>query len=178
MDGSLRAARGRHRGFAVATVSAAAALFVVATTAAGGAHAPNRVSGPKVFIADRDPFVIDQAPPATGPMDLSAGDVALFDEPVEHTDSGHVIGAAITRVQVIDSVGQGDANFILDCTVHLPGGDLLFSGAELFSHLSMVATVPVVGGTGKYAGARGQVRMRPRTQNSETGTEADFDLVQ
>ncbi|HLI56627.1 MAG TPA: dirigent protein [Actinomycetota bacterium] len=167
----------RRRSIGAAMVAVAASLIVVATTGAGQAESGHGSSGPKVFIADRDPYVIDQPPASTGPLDLSAGDVALFDEPVETLDTGHALGAAITRVQVIDAVGAADSNFIIDCTVHLPDGDLLFSGAELFSHLSTVATVPVVGGTGKYSGAKGQVRLRPRTVNSATGTEADFDLV-
>src|SRR6266853_4315768 len=127
------AGRGRFKRHPImigAAVVAGLATLVVTSGAAGSfADSHHRASGPSIFIADHDPYVIDQAPAATGPMDLSAGDVALFDEAVETPDSGTHLGTAITRVQAVDTLGQGDSNFILDCTIHLADGDLLFSGA-------------------------------------------------
>jgi hypothetical protein len=145
------------------------ALLVVGgfTLASGSAAAkPKSVS---VFVADRDPTYGDF-------NSLAPGSVLLFDEPLLDPASGAQIGTAKTRVQVVSQVGD-DLSFILDCTFEEPDGNIVFTGAELFSHIASAVSFAVVGGTGRYAGASGEVTITPATVAGQTGGIASFTFT-
>ncbi|GAA0674332.1 hypothetical protein GCM10010193_29000 [Kitasatospora atroaurantiaca] len=152
---------GRLRSLALTIGAVLTMLFVgvgVATPAAAGGpgHKEQTV---RVLLLERDPFVGNGANP-------QPGDVLLFQEPAVDAD-GQVIGDAITRVQVFQ-----EGSYMLDCTVRLAEGNLVFSGAELFEHIATESTFAVTGGTGRYSGAGGQVSVTPG--GSVQGQPADL----
>ncbi len=151
--------------------------LLVATSAAGALllTAPSAATPPaqtiEVYVATGEPSHVDELDPGLGP-----GDWLLFRDPVLDAD-GEQIGTAVTRVQVIAPAGEHDAAFILDCTVELDGGRLVFSGAEQLSRLESRVTYAVVGGTGRYAGARGQVNGTPATVDGQSAALLSFELA-
>jgi len=58
---------------------------------------------------------------------------------------------------------------MLDCTVRIPDGNLVFSGEEEFAHLDTASTFAVTGGTGQFSGAGGEVTV---TNTSVQGAAA------
>jgi hypothetical protein len=115
----------------------------------------------EVIVRSGFAYLVDEAPAATHEFDLSAGDLLLFHDPV-FGDRDKEIGSAVTRVQVIqgpDDDGLDDVLFLLDCTIRLNDGNLLFSGAGQLGDLGTGAEFALVGGTGQYSGARGTVEM-------------------
>lgn len=149
---------------AAAGVAGGAVLF-----ATPGAAAPPPTTI-EVFVAESAPTHVDELEPGLGP-----GDWLLFRDPVLDA-SGERIGTADTRVQVIAPAGAGDLSFILDCTVELDRGRLVFSGAELLSHAETEVTFALVGGTGRYAGAKGQVTGTPAAVDGQPTTHLTFEL--
>lgn len=154
-------------------LAAGVALVAVATVAVAspsglrGGPPPQTI---ELFVAAGDPVHVDELEPGLG-----AGDWLLFRDPVLDTD-GQPAGTAITRVQIVAPVGDGDLAFILDCTIDLDGGRLVFSGAELFLNLGASTTYAVIGGTGDFSGARGQVTGSPDTVGDTPGTRLTFEL--
>jgi hypothetical protein len=116
----------------------------------------------EVVVRSGFAYLIDEAPAATHEFDLSAGDLLLFHDPVFDSEGEKEIGSAVTRVQVMqgpDDDGLGDVLFLLDCTIRLNDGNLLFSGAGQLGDLGTGAEFALVGGTAQYSGARGTVEM-------------------
>lgn len=140
-------------------VSAVAGVVLAGCAATTGAAAPGEPPqrSLEVFVPDVPPYLIDQPPAAAGPMDVSEGDTLLLHGPVLDPATGQEIGFADTRVQVVQRLDGGDAAFILDCTLHLPGGTIVFYGSEQLSHLHSRVTYAVTGGTGRYDDAAGSV---------------------
>lgn len=124
----------------------------------------------ELFVAAGDPVHVDELEPGLG-----AGDWLLFRDPVLDIH-GLPAGTAITRVQVVAPVGDGDLAFILDCTIDLDGGRLVFGGADQLSNLGASTTYAVVGGTGDRSGARGQVTGTPDRVGDTPGTRLTFEL--
>jgi hypothetical protein len=152
-----------------ALISVLLALLVVAgfTLATGSAEA--KIKSASVFVADRNPTYGDV-------NSLAPGAVLLFDEPLLDPASGAQIGTSKTRVQVVSQVGD-DLSFILDCTFEEPDGNIVFTGAEYFSHIASAVTFAVVGGTGRYAGVDGMVTITPATVAGQTGGVATFTFT-
>ncbi len=150
-------------------LSFALALLVVGgfTLVSGSAEAKPKSS--TVFVADRAPTYGDV-------NSLAPGSVLLFDEPLLDPATGAQVGTSKTRVQVVSQVGD-DLSFILDCTFEEPGGHIVFTGAEYFSHIATAVTFAVVGGTGQYAGINGSVTITPATVAGQTGGIATFSLT-
>jgi hypothetical protein len=122
-------------------------------------------------------FVADRAP-SYGDFDaLAPGAQLLFDEPLLDPVTGNQVGTSKTRVEVISQVGD-DLSFILDCTFEWPGGNnIVFTGAEYFSHLATGVTFAVVGGAGTDAGANGTVHLTPDSVDGQTGSTATFTFT-
>jgi hypothetical protein len=78
----------------------------------------------------------------------------------------------VTRVRVVD-LPERDPTFIIDCTVQLEDGDLVFNGAGTFSQLGPGVAFAVTGGTGDSRLASGVVTVTVR----EDGTIIEFDLA-
>ena len=111
---------------------------------------------------------LDLGKPGFGP-----GDEIVEVAPVIDT-SGATIGKTYTTVTMINGKSIADAWGAVDCTVALPDGNLLFHGAFSFKDLAKGTAAPVVGGTGKYAGAVGSVEVIAPTQKK---TELKFSLL-
>lgn len=62
-------------------------------------------------------------------------------------------------VTITSGKSMAGAEGLIDCHIVLTGGSLLFNGAVKMKDLGAGVTVPVVGGTGRYAGAGGSVKM-------------------
>lgn len=124
-----------------------------------------------VYVTAGEPTHVDELEPGVGP-----GDWLLFRDTVVDAD-GDEIGTAVTRVQVIAPAGGGDLAFILDCTVDLDDGRLVFSGAELFSHLGTKVSYALVGGTGSHAGVEGQVVGEPAEVGGQPASKLTFELA-
>jgi hypothetical protein len=160
---------GRIRRFAL-TIGAVFSMLMLgvgtatpATLATGGDvgdHARTVV----VRLLERPPFVGDADNP-------QPGDLLLFQEPAVNA-SGQTIGDSVTRVQVFQ-----DGKYLLDCTVRIPGGNLVFSGEEDFANVATASTFAVTGGTGRFSGAGGQVVATPTTVQGAAATLLTFQLV-
>lgn len=150
-------------------VAASVAGVLLATAGTSVAAPPPRTI--EVHVSAGEPTHIDELEAGVGP-----GDWLLFRDPVLDA-GGEEIGTAVTRVQVIAPAGEEDAAFILDCTVELDDGRLVFSGAEQLSRLESQVRYAVVGGTGSYAGARGQVTGEPAFVDGQPTSRLTFELV-
>jgi len=71
--------------------------------------------------------------------------------------------------------GTGDPILMLECSVELPEGRILFAGTFHGAEMATGGDVPVVGGTGAYAGVAGVVHMVPSADGSSTALT--FDLT-
>lgn len=97
---------------------------------------------------------------------------ATEDAPVYR--DGHAVGLAETALTLTRVAGD-DVAGLIDCSVELPEGNILFAGSFHFANLGSGATVPVVGGTGSYAGYTGTVTMVVAADASQT--TLTFDLA-
>jgi hypothetical protein len=111
---------------------------------------------------------LDLGKPGFGP-----GDEIVEVAPVTDS-SGATIGKTYTTVTIVSGKSMPQAWGAVDCTVALPGGNLLFHGAFAFKDLAKGTAAPVVGGTGKYAGATGSVAIIAPTDKK---TELKFSLL-
>lgn len=93
------------------------------------------------------------------------------EEPAVDPQSAKPIGDSLTRIQLLK-----DGSFLLDCTVRLSKGNLVFSGGEEFKNVEKKVTFAVIGGTGQYSGAAGQVESTPTTSQGQKAALLDFQL--
>jgi allene oxide cyclase len=100
----------------------------------------------------------------TGPTGDSLGDVLAFANPVYNAKNTHQVGTDNGSC-VRTAVGVG---YECSWTTSLPGGSIVVSGPFLDAGDS---TLAVTGGTGKYRGATGQMRLHAR---NAAGTAYDF----
>jgi len=81
-------------------------------------------------------------------------------------------------VQFVRGLADGDVRFILDCTIKLAAGNLMFYGAGDFSQLAGDgATFAVIGGTGRYTGAEGFVTVKFGEVRGGNGAVITFHLT-
>ena len=85
---------------------------------------------------------------------------------------GKAAGLAET-VYTVTRVNGDDLAMMVECSVELPEGNILFNGTAFLSDLATGAAVPVVGGTGRYAGMSGTVVM---SAASDGTTTLEFDI--
>ena len=113
----------------------------------------------EVYVKRSKIEVIDIGAP--GP---SVGDISITTGPISKTNGGEPIGSYITRriTVVANQPGKTEADVMQE--LRLPEGTILVS-----SILSLTALAPtpereqvraIIGGTGKYAGARGESMLR------------------
>lgn len=170
-----------NRGTKLAAFVAVPALLAgMAGLAVTGPKAKQDGQTVRAFIPDQAPTYLVDAPPlddpATTEQEYSAGDTLLFRDPVLDPDTGADLGTAVTRVQIVDDMTNGDAPFVLDCTVSLANGNLAFYGAEQLAHLATTARFAVIGGTGQYAGMTGAVTGVPAEVAGRAGHVLTFEL--
>ena len=108
-----------------------------------------------------------------GKTGFGPGDQLVEESPVVDA-GGQTLGKALTTAAIISGTGMTDFEAVVDCTVELAEGHLVFHGGFASKDLAAGAPVPVVGGTGQYAGATGTVMMIAPTDKK---TELKFDLA-
>ncbi|GAA3373493.1 hypothetical protein GCM10020367_33620 [Streptomyces sannanensis] len=109
----------------------------------------------RIFLLRRDPVFGRLPVPGTEPR---PGEVLLFEEPARDGYNGNRIGDALIRIQFLE---HGD--FLADATLRLTVGDLLIAGGEEFANTRGKTSFAIVGGTGVFSGASGQVDVVPAT---------------
>src|SRR6266571_3849598 len=85
---------------------------------------------------------------------------------------GQTVGLAET-VYTVTRVHGDDVDVMIECTIELPEGNILFNGTGHLADVQSGLTVPVIGGTGRYAGASGTVVMNV-TADGNTNLNFDF----
>ena len=141
-----------HRGAAMLASAALTAGIALATAVPSSAHATNK----RAAAAGRSVFVVEHAitdtevPLAPGGKD-KAGDILVFHNPVFNRADKRKVGhdeGFCTRINVKAGIWE--------ClwTTFLKGGQLTVQG-PFYDHKNSVLTI--TGGTGAYAGARGQM---------------------
>jgi hypothetical protein len=108
-----------------------------------------------------------------GKTGFGAGDQVLEEAPVVDT-SNTTVGDSFTAYTVTSGKKLEEAKGLIDCSINLKAGTILFNGYVPFASLKTGYTVPVIGGTGSYAGAGGTVRM---LSPKEGRTNLTFDLL-
>lgn len=135
-------------------ISAVALAVLGATTLASGASSATNPHQ-KVFT-----LVIEESEATLTPADffsnLAQNTQASEDAPIYR--DGSKVGLAETVITVTRAEGD-DVAAMIECSIELPEGNLLFNGSVHLADLAAGADVPVVGGTGSYAGASGTVEM-------------------
>lgn len=169
--------RRRALGATIAAVAVAALAALAVSTLAGAAPPSQAQHDITVLVGSDFLHKVDEPPAGRQPHDLSAGDTLLHHDPVLDPDSGEQIGTAVTRVQAGRALGGADALFILDCTVRLANGNLVFYGPEQLSNIPTGTTYSLIGGTGSYAGAEGTVEGVLDEHDGQDVFRLHFDLT-
>jgi copper chaperone CopZ len=114
--------------------------------------------------------IIDAGKTGFGP-----GDQLVEEAPVTDS-SGTSIGDSNTVFSITSGKAIESAHGLLDCSINLAGGKILFNGYLPIDKLSKDTpiAVPVIGGTGVYAGAGGVANM---TKPDDKHTKVAFDLL-
>jgi allene oxide cyclase len=146
-------------------VTGGAVLAMLMLTGAASATTGHK---PKAQHDDRQFTVVEHAvtdtTADTGPVGDSLGDVLAFGNPIFNTADTRQIGTdqgSCIRTKV-------GASYECSWTTTLPGGSLVVEGPFYDAGDS---TLAVLGGTGRYSGAKGQMRLHYR---NPAGTEFDF----
>ncbi len=148
---------------ALMTIVGAAGVVAVAALLTGAASA----SGPgKKDLA----VVVRDAEASVSPSDFFT---ATPKQNAHGTEDAPVyrraekVGLAET-VYTVTRVAGDDVAIMVECSVELPEGNLVFNGTAHMADVATGATVPLVGGTGAYAGAIGTVTMIGAPDGSST----------
>ena len=158
-----------------------AALLAVVT--GGAAQIP-------VAWADRQThsLVLNQDPPSLRPIDggasgVSVGDILFYEAHItgEHGEAGTLTGVLMTADVADPETGDLDADRLGQLSYDLGDGNTLLAIGETVyraDSVEIMANTPqlraVVGGTGSYMGARGQVLT---TRNSDGSYRHEFTLI-
>lgn len=152
----------------IASLIAVAALVLVAAGQSGSASAAPHKYVFTVVGQDAQGTVTPgdffTAPPVQNAQ-------ASVDVPMSR--NGTNVGLAETII-TITRVSGDDVVAMIECSVELPGGIVFFNGAAHLADLGTGATLPVVGGTGEYAGASGVVTLVAAADGSTTDLRFNF----
>jgi hypothetical protein len=153
-----------------------AALVITVTAVSAAAPAPAQRDF-EVFTGPGFLHKIDEAPAGTSVTDLSPGDTLLHHDPVLDPNTGQQIGTAVTRVGAVQNLDGADKVILVDCTVQLADGDVVFYGADQLSRVQTTGTVyAITGGTRSYVGADGTVTVRLDKLQGKDGFRLAFDF--
>jgi len=137
---------------------------VIATSAMTGsalASSPGHQHGSTFTVVER---AVSDTTADTGPAGDSVGDVLAFANPIFDAKNTHQVGTDNGSC-IRTAVG---VSYECSWTTSLPGGSIVVSGPFLDAGDS---TLAVTGGTGKYRGASGQMRLHAR---DASGSSYDF----
>lgn len=151
-------------------IAAGAAVLVAtaALTPGGAAAASSNHRRFSVVVRDAEAAVSPADFFSTPPLQNAQGS---SDGPVYR--GSEKVGLAET-VFTVTRVAHGDVVLMIECSVELAEGSLVFNGTAHLADVGRGASVPVVGGTGAYAGSRGTVTMVGSADGSSTALH--FDL--
>lgn len=96
-----------------------------------------------------------------GDGEFSAGDQFIFSEP-EYDNSGDRIGKSAGTGTLIRLLGERDGLLSVNVSLNLKGGRLEVQGAVKFSSFRRNPSLPIVGGSGQFAGAGGTITINER----------------
>jgi hypothetical protein len=109
-----------------------------------------------------------------GKPGFGATDQLIEENPLTNS-AGKTVGSAYTVFTITSGKSPADGKGLIDCSINLAGGRILFNGFVDLAKLGKGGEiVPVVGGTGAYAGTGGTVRM---TSPDPKHTNMSFDLL-
>ena len=146
-------------------VTAAVALAVGAGLAAAKPEQRAQARTLTVVIKNRDYRVVDLAPAGESIGDLRVGNAELWNRrETRRIGSFHILCALTQR-------GEQAQLTTCDFTFRLSGGEITTQGVNRRASISAPAAAdvePIVGGTGRYAGARGTAQLRPSQADKRT----------
>ncbi|HEX2030982.1 MAG TPA: hypothetical protein VHL78_06245 [Actinomycetota bacterium] len=112
-----------------------------------------------------------------GSAGFGAGDVILQHHPLLDPGTAERVGTAVTKVTIVRNNASGNAEFIIDCTLKLEAGQVVFYGASRFFRLVDGDVFPITGGSGAYDGAAGSLVMQFSEVDGQSGTRLDLEFV-
>jgi hypothetical protein len=148
-------------------VTLVAAAFVVPNLASAKSSSRNKFT---VVARDKDATVTPANYFSAKPK-LNAQ--ATEDAPVYR--GSDKVGMAETVYNITRVVGD-DVVLMINCSVELPEGNVLFNGTAHMADLTHGAAIPVVGGTRAYAKARGIVTAVGAADGSTTTLKFDIKM--
>jgi hypothetical protein len=138
------------------------ATLLVGVLVAGLVPAASQSGGERFVICEkngRHDYEADVDSDQDG--EFSAGDTFLFAEPEFDTD-GKQIGKSAGSGTAVRVFSNHDAIVELDVSLNLKGGRLEVQGAVRASNFGKTPQFPIVGGTGRYAGAGGTITIHEK----------------
>ena len=160
----------------IAVIGVTAALWVTTSASA--------LSTPRVFNLLDAPPGVDQPMGFTFEQPPVGGDRFGFHHTLYKWD-GPRRGAKVGHLQVVVTFVTGfgprfthPALTLIDAQAYLPGGTVMVTG---YGHISANGpsrlTLPVVGGTGIYANARGFIKVRDLSNGNNDRSNIQFHLM-
>ena len=116
------------------------------------------------FMFDRQPVAGDQFP--------IAENLYKWAGTKKGAPAGHDQGIATFVI-----VGKSSQTTLFTVTAYLGGGTIFVNGMGRTTEGNESVTLPIVGGTGKYAGARGYVVHRPLGNGNGNKSNLEFHLL-
>jgi hypothetical protein len=109
--------------------------------------------------------------------DFGPGDYSLFTDKLYNKETKKPAGHDVGRFTVVKTVGQRDAEFILDVTAVTPNGKISLYGTGRFSGFEKGLRLAVTGGTGRYNNATGGAVVSGARCLGKRGTKIALDLT-
>lgn len=134
-------------------------------------------------VAEPGPVVFDPRTEVVGTFlelggpGMSAGNMNIEHSALVDPDTGEGVGRVVTRWQVVEDLGGGDAVVVFDCTVELDEGNLNFYGSTELSRLPSGISLSIIGGTGTYLGVGGTVTITAAEIDGQQGMLMAFELA-
>lgn len=146
----------------------AAAMIVAVTILPGGSSAADRNHRTFTLVAQESEATLTPADAFNAPAQNAQ---ASEDAPVYR--NGKKVGLAETVITFTRVAGD-DVVAMIERSIELPEGNLLFNGSAHLADLAKGAAVPVVGGTKAYNEAAGTVIMVASEDGSKTTLKFDI----
>ena len=155
-----------------------ACIAAVAVALVGLAGACAKTSKADVTARRLSVVAVDEKATTLEQLDLGKtgfgpGDQLVEEAPIQD-GSGKDLGKSYTIMTMTSGKSLNDAMGLIDCSINLADGVILFNGHFSLKDLGAGITIPVIGGTGAYAGAGGTVKMQASDMKK---TNMTFELL-
>jgi hypothetical protein len=160
-------------------VGLAALVGLLGAWASQGVADSSRQPSPGGLVAKTLEVTVDEEQASVftvvdlGEAGFGPGDQVVENAPVVD-GAGSTIGTSFTTITVVTGTGPDNFAGLIECSIDLARGHILFNGSIAAGDLATGAVVPVVGGTGAYEGAGGVVTIVAPDHKHAALT---FDLV-